>query len=171
MYRLNYQDGDSPPQSYTFTSGEVVIGRSPDCQVVLKDFGISRNHAKLIVDDEGVRIQDLKSKNGTQINGVPIVEARLKDGDRILLGKFQISFAKSLEGKVVGLLPNWRPSAVEILRAIGNLLEERCAVKALVMEQPVRELPIRTGKLLDTMRDQLDGLARRVDVVITATGD
>jgi len=77
----------------------------------------------------------------------------------------------SLEGKVVGLLPNWRPSAVEILRAIGTLLQERCAVKELVMEQPVRELPIRTGKLLDTMRDQLDSLARRVDVVITATGD
>ncbi|HXV11249.1 MAG TPA: hypothetical protein VD839_10650 [Burkholderiales bacterium] len=77
----------------------------------------------------------------------------------------------SLEGKVVGLLPNWRPSAVEILHAIGTLLQERCAVKALVMEQPVRELPIRTGKLLDTMRDQLDSLAHRVDVVITATGD
>lgn len=77
----------------------------------------------------------------------------------------------SLEGKVVGLLPNWRPSAVEILRAIGILLQERCAVKELVMEQPVRELPIRTGKLLDTMRDQLDSLAHRVDVVITATGD
>lgn len=77
----------------------------------------------------------------------------------------------SLDGKVVGLLPNWRPSAVEILRAIGTLLQERYQVKALVMEQPVRELPIRTGKLLDTMRDQLDSLARRVDVVITATGD
>jgi hypothetical protein len=35
----------------------------------------------------------------------------------------------------------------------------------------VRELPIRTGKLLDTMRHQLDDLAKRVDVVITATGD
>jgi len=77
----------------------------------------------------------------------------------------------SLDGKVVGLLPNWRPSAVEILRAVGTLLQERYQVKALVMEQPVRELPIRTGKLLDTMRDQLDSLARRVDVVITATGD
>lgn len=77
----------------------------------------------------------------------------------------------SLDGKVVGLLPNWRPSAVEILRAIGTLLQERYQVKALVMEQPIRELPIRTGKLLDTMRDQLDSLARRVDVVITATGD
>jgi adenylate cyclase len=121
MYRLNYQDGDAP-QSYTFATGEVVIGRSPDCQVVLKDFGISRNHARLVVDEEGVRIQDLKSKNGTQVNGVPIVEARLKDGDRILLGKFQISFAKSLEGKVV--LDEAKPLSEEagtIIRSVGEL--------------------------------------------------
>jgi len=77
----------------------------------------------------------------------------------------------SLDGKIIGLLPNWRPSAVEVLRAIGVLLQERYKLKELIMEQPVRELPIRTGKLLDTMRQQLDDLARRVDVVITATGD
>ena len=77
----------------------------------------------------------------------------------------------SLDGKIVGLLPNWRPSAIEILRAIGGLLQERFTLKDLVLEQPVRKLPIRTGKLLDTMRQQLDDLARRVDVVITATGD
>ena len=77
----------------------------------------------------------------------------------------------TLEGKVVGLLPNWRPSAVHILKAIGTLLEERYRLKAVVMEQPVRELPIRTGKLLDTMREKLDDLAERVDVVITSTGD
>jgi hypothetical protein len=77
----------------------------------------------------------------------------------------------TLDGKTVGLLPNWRPSAVEILRAIGALLQERFTLKDMVLEQPVRELPIRTGKLLDTMRQQLDDLARRVDVVITATGD
>ena len=69
MYRLLYQDGDTP-QSYTFTTGEVVIGRSPDCQIVLKDFGISRNHAKITVNEDGVSIADLKSKNGTQVNGV-----------------------------------------------------------------------------------------------------
>jgi len=77
----------------------------------------------------------------------------------------------SLEGKVVGLLPNWRPSAVHILGAVGNLLKERYKLKDLVMEQPVRELPLRAGKLLDTMKEQLDSLAKRVDVVITATGD
>ena len=76
MYRLIYQDGDSP-QNYTFNVGEVVIGRSPECQVVLKDFGISRQHAKIVVDEDGARILDLKSKNGTTVNGVPVVEAPL----------------------------------------------------------------------------------------------
>ena len=77
----------------------------------------------------------------------------------------------TLDGKVVGLLPNWRPSAIHILKAVGALLQERYALKAVLLEQPVRELPIRTGKLLDTMRDTLEGFAARVDVAITATGD
>jgi len=121
MYRLLYQDGDVP-QSYTFTTGEVVIGRSPECQIVLKDFGISRTHAKIVVDEDGIRIADLKSKNGTQVNGVPIVEAPLKDGDRILLGKFQLAFSKTLEGKIV--LDEDKPLSEEagtIIRSVGEL--------------------------------------------------
>src|SRR5262245_49211267 len=121
MYRLIYQDGDAP-QTYTFSSGEVVIGRSPECHVVLRDFGISRQHARLNVTEDGVRIQDLKSKNGTQVNGVPVVEAPLKDGDRILLGKFELTFAKALESKVV--LDDAKPLSEEagtIIRSVGEL--------------------------------------------------
>ncbi|MBI4189413.1 MAG: hypothetical protein HY525_02610 [Betaproteobacteria bacterium] len=78
----------------------------------------------------------------------------------------------SLDDKVVGLVANWRPSAVRILKVLGTLLEERYRVKAIVMEQPVREAPAsKEGKLLDGMREHLDALARRVDVAITATGD
>ncbi len=77
----------------------------------------------------------------------------------------------TLDGKVLGLLPNWRPSAVHVLKSLGDLLKERYRLKAVIMEQPVRELPLRSGKLLDTMKEQLDGLVGRVDVVITATGD
>jgi adenylate cyclase len=105
-----------------FATGEVVIGRSPECNVVLKDFGISRQHAKIVVDEDGARIVDLKSKNGTQVNGVPVVEAPLKDGDRILLGKFQLTFSKSLEGKVV--LDEAKPLSEEagtIIRSVGEL--------------------------------------------------
>ena len=121
MYRLLYQDSDAP-QSYTFNAGEVTIGRSPECQIVLKDFGISRTHARITVDEDGVRIADLKSKNGTQVNGVPVVEAPLKDGDKILLGKFQLTFTKTLEGKVV--LDEDKPLSEEagtIIRSVGEL--------------------------------------------------
>ena len=121
MYRLNYQDGEAP-QTYTFTTGEVVIGRSPDCQIVLKDFGISRTHARISVSEDGVRITDLKSKNGTQVNGTPVMEAPLKDGDKILLGKFLLTFSKALEGKVV--LDEAKPLSEEagtIIRSVGEL--------------------------------------------------
>jgi len=78
---------------------------------------------------------------------------------------------EALDGRVVGLLPNWRPSAVKLLEAGGQLLSERYRVQAVVMEQPARELPQRTGGLIDALGGSLDDLASRVDVVITATGD
>src|SRR5215475_11716010 len=121
MYRLLYQDGETQ-QDYKFATGEVVIGRSPECQIVLKDFGISRTHARVVADEDGVRIADLKSKNGTQVNGVPIVEAPLKDGDRILLGKFQLTFTKTLESRVV--VDEAKPLSEEagtIIRSVGDL--------------------------------------------------
>ena len=122
MYRLTYQDGDTP-QSFTFASGDVVIGRSPECQIVLRDFGISRNHAKIVVSESGAaRIMDLKSKNGTQVNGVQVVEAPLRDGDRVLLGKFELTFSKALESKVV--LDDAKPLSEEagtIIRSVGEL--------------------------------------------------
>src|SRR4029077_17983470 len=121
MYRLHYQDGDTA-QAYPFAAGEVVIGRSPECQVVLKDFGISRKHAKLVDDEDGVRHPDLKSKNGTQVNGVPIVEARLKDGDRILLGKFQIQFGTALDSKLeIDEQQALSEEAGSIIRSVGDL--------------------------------------------------
>ncbi len=78
---------------------------------------------------------------------------------------------ETLNGRVVGLLPNWRPSAVKLLEAAGGLLAERYRLQAVVMEQPARELPQRSGGLIDHLRGALDDLAKRVGVVITATGD
>jgi hypothetical protein len=78
---------------------------------------------------------------------------------------------ETLDGRVIGLLPNWRPSAVKLLEAVGQLLSQRYHLQAVVMEQPARELPQRTSGLIDALGGTLDDLAKRVDVVITATGD
>ena len=78
----------------------------------------------------------------------------------------------TLEGKVIGLIPNWRPAAVHILTEIGRQLQERHGAKEVVLEPPVRVSAMaQGGKLLDGIREQLIALAQRVDVAITATGD
>jgi len=77
----------------------------------------------------------------------------------------------TLEGKVVGLLPNWRPSAYELLKAVGQVIEQRYRPKAVILEQPDHEVPVSKGKLLDGLGAKLDDFAARVDVAITATGD
>ena len=78
----------------------------------------------------------------------------------------------SLEGKVVGLLPNWRPAGAQILKALGALMEKRYRLKGVVLEEHRVLTSLRQGgSLLERMRDQLDRFAERVDVAIVASGD
>jgi len=76
----------------------VVIGRDPgQCDVALLDFGISRRHARIDVRPDGqMTLTDLKSKGGSQVNGVPVVEAAIAVGDRLLLGKVACAIAASV---------------------------------------------------------------------------
>ena len=78
---------------------------------------------------------------------------------------------QSLEGRTIALLPNWRPSAFDLLTAVGTVLGERYKPAKVVMEKAVAEVPMNTAKLLDSLQRMLDDLAGRVDGVITASGD
>lgn len=91
--------------------------------------------------------------------------------DERLTGSGLAPRPQSLDGKVIGLLPNWRPSAVDVLEAVGAALKQRFRIKDIVLEQPMREVPIAKGRVIDGMREKLDGIAQRIDVAIAATGD
>jgi adenylate cyclase len=165
MYRLSYQDGDST-QSHEFAAGEVLIGRSPECQIVLKDFGISRTHAKLVVDPDGVQIHDLQSKNGTQVNGVPVVAARLKNGDRILLGKFQLAFSESLEGQVV--LDEEKPLSEEAGTIIAAAPEAKPAaadLREIEKSNRILKVLMRVAETLIATRPVEEVLQQVMDIV------
>jgi DNA-binding winged helix-turn-helix (wHTH) protein len=67
--------------------GENVIGRDPVCSVWLEAAGISRRHARILIDHAGVRLEDLGSKNGTTVGGEQVrTTVALSDGDRIAFG-------------------------------------------------------------------------------------
>ena len=76
----------------------------------------------------------------------------------------------TLDGKILGLVPNWRPSATHVLQALGALLQQRFRLQAVIMEEPLKEAPTGT-QLLDSMREKLDSLAARYDAVIVGSGD
>jgi len=67
-----------------------VIGRDDDADLVLADPQISRRHATLSRDGGSLLIEDVGSRNGIAVNGQPVLEARLIDGDRISLGTFEL---------------------------------------------------------------------------------
>jgi hypothetical protein len=67
------------------------IGRSNDCELVLAGSDISNRHCELILEGERVFLHDLRSTNGTMLNGVPIVaRERLETGDIIRLGDTEL---------------------------------------------------------------------------------
>jgi DNA-binding winged helix-turn-helix (wHTH) protein len=74
-------------QKMMLARGDNVLGRDPAAQLHVDHAGVSRRHARLTVDDHGVRIEDLDSKNGTLVEGQPIAgSVALKDGDRCAFG-------------------------------------------------------------------------------------
>jgi FHA domain len=61
----------------------LLVGRAGGCDILLDDLQVSRLHAWLIFRDGAWVVQDLRSKNGTTLNGSPVVRGRLAPGDRI----------------------------------------------------------------------------------------
>jgi hypothetical protein len=70
----------------------LVIGRLPECGVVLADSNVSRRHAELRRSGDSVMLTDLGSTNGTRVNGAPIRERILASGDEVSVGSTRLIF-------------------------------------------------------------------------------
>src|SRR5215472_702402 len=72
--------------------GVTLIGRDASCRIAIFDPGISRRHARIQCDGEQAVIEDLGSRNGTVVNGVPISGPHtLRNGDRIGMGSHELT--------------------------------------------------------------------------------
>jgi hypothetical protein len=73
-------------------SGPVVVGRSPECDISVRDILLSRQHCRIEPDGDGWALIDLQSKNGTRVGSQPITRHTLHDGDVIRIGKTIATF-------------------------------------------------------------------------------
>ena len=77
---------DVAPRSYVRLGDVVVVGRQFDCDLCVEDDHMSRRHFMVDATEQGFRVRDLGSMNGTLLNGVPVTIAPLCSGDRLRAG-------------------------------------------------------------------------------------
>lgn len=76
-----------PPVRYEIRNRETILGRAPECSVRLDDIFVSRRHARLVLRDVELHLEDLESTNQSRVNGAPVpTRVRIHPGDVLLFG-------------------------------------------------------------------------------------
>ena len=81
---LLVNNGPEAGKRYDLTAAEYILGRHPDCTIVIDVGAVSRHHCKLLSQGAGYVVEDLKSRNGTFVNETQTTGLQqLADGDQI----------------------------------------------------------------------------------------
>jgi pSer/pThr/pTyr-binding forkhead associated (FHA) protein len=145
-----YQGGEFP----IATDKQILVGRSSDLDMVLVEDMVSRKHARIAMQGEQIWIEDLGSTNGTFVNGEKIKRARLKEGDRVLIGT-------SILKVIAGDAPR---EGMDAKRELENVAHARRNSQQRTMSGSIEEVP-----LPDLL--QLFGTSKKSGVLVIRTED
>ena len=86
-------------RSFPLADGVNAIGREPAAAVWLDSGSVSRRHATITVTGGDARLEDVGSKNGSQVNGSPVqAPVSLRDGDHLMIGSVPLTYRTSASG-------------------------------------------------------------------------
>ncbi len=98
MAQFLIEEEGRPTRAYKLVTDAIIIGRIDTADLVLPDEDVSRKHA-LVERAEGAWVlSDNGSANGTVVNGAPVEQHRLADGDVLVMGKFKLTFRDEESG-------------------------------------------------------------------------
>jgi Domain of unknown function (DUF4388)/FHA domain len=145
-----YQGGEFP----VVPEKQIIVGRSSDLDMVLVEDMVSRKHARIAMQNDQIWIEDLGSTNGTFVNGEKIKRARLKEGDRVLIGT---SILKLIAG-------DGSTDSTDAKIQLENVAAARRTSQARSMSGSIEEVP-----LPDLL--QLFGTSKKSGVLVIRTDD
>ena len=119
--KLKVLGGSHDGKEIAIGSEKFLVGRSESCQLRPKSESVSRKHCILVLRDNRLLIQDLKSRNGTYVNDkrLPADKAKvLKPGDELRIGK--LKFEVLIEH---GLQANKKPEVADVQDAAARTVE------------------------------------------------
>ena len=145
-----YQGGEFP----IVNDKPIIVGRSSDLDMVLVEDMVSRKHARITMQQDQIWIGDLGSTNGSFVNGEKIKRARLKEGDRVLIGT---SILKVIAGEGAQ-----RADSTDAKANLENVAAARRTTQARTMSGSIEEVP-----LPDLL--QLFGTSKKSGVLVIRT--
>jgi hypothetical protein len=83
-----------PIRTWPLATAELTIGRAEQSDIPLADPGVSRSHARVVREGDDFIVEDLRSTNGTEVNGQPIRRRRLANGDMLKLANSTLQFRR-----------------------------------------------------------------------------
>ena len=139
-YALRFISGKYQGGEYPLIKGrEIVIGRSSELDMVLIEDMVSRRHGQISTNATGdeVTIVDLNSTNGTFVNGEKVKRARLKEGDRVLIGTSIIKLVAADPATAIS-----EAEAKNQLEKRGAQQAQKTQATARAMSGSIEEIPL-----------------------------
>jgi hypothetical protein len=150
-------------------SDTVIMGREESCDIVIPDRRVSRRHAQISIEESGVRLEDLNSKNGTHYNGQNLhTTAFLSDGDVI-----QIALAQQFIFISAGAtLPLEDDDLVSYAEPAGKLHLEKRSRRVFIGEVEVLPpLSVAQFQLLEMLYERSGKVVPRQDLILEIWGE
>lgn len=165
--RLFIKSPGQDERVYEVTNKEVVIGRDAGVDIPVEDRTLSRRHCRVYAGPDGWRVTDMGSRNGTFLNGTPILDDRLETSDKIEIGETRIAayFHEEDEGLASHTdLEEILSRAMRAPKTRGRALaERRREIRALTQLMDLNEK-------INALRDEEQLLEGILDAAIELTG-
>ena len=126
MAQLHVVKGGTPGKVYPVRGERTVMGRHPHCEVVFDNAAVSRQHAQILEGHGSFFIEDLRSRNGTYVNGEEVDgRVQLRHGDQLRICDVVLKFDEFHEETVAGPVIEPTSHALDEPPSVETLDESR----------------------------------------------
>jgi predicted component of type VI protein secretion system len=134
--------------SILLDKGILLIGRHPECDIQIDSRKVSRRHCCIAQVGEALVVRDLGSTNGIRINGVRVLEGRLKSGDELTIGnsRFQVRWDALAAGPGARSPVAREPVRPALPVALPDDLLERCDDPVPLDDPDASPVPLARGR-------------------------
>src|SRR5688500_6199790 len=157
--KLVVLSGPERGSEHVISSDIIRVGKAPESDLVLTDDTVSRVHFEIVRDAKGYLLRDLKSTNGTFLDGAEIKEAYIRAGSIIMAGAAELKFTP-LEERIE-LLPSDKATLGPMSRRSPQLREHFGLIGRIAPTDATVRIEGETGTGKDMIARTLHQLSRR----------